>query len=78
MKEMRVRALTCGKEKSGWKVVGTQGQRQKGAQSRRYGQVHQSLIKQEVNSRGLFFFKPSYPEDSLLLISSPRLLRRKL
>lgn len=37
-----MRALTCRKEKSGWKVVGAQGQRQKSAQSRRYGQVHQS------------------------------------
>lgn len=73
-----MRALTCRKEKSGWKVVGAEGQRQKGAQSRRYGQVHQSLKKQEVNSRGLFFFEPSCPEGSLLLVSSSKLSRRKL
>lgn len=73
MKEMWVRALTCRKEKSGWKVVGAQGQRWKGAQSRRYGQVHQSLKKREVNSRGFFFFGPSCPEGSLLLVSSSKL-----
>lgn len=66
------------KERCGWKVVWAQSQRQKGAQSRRYGQVNQSLEKQEVNSRGLLFFEPSNPEGSLLLVSSSKLSRRKL
>lgn len=37
-----------------------------------------SLKKQEVNSRALFFFEPSCPEGSLLLVSSSKLSRRKL
>jgi len=59
-------------------VGGLRARGREGAQGRRYVQVHQKLKKQEVNSRGLFFFEPSCPKDFLLPVSSSKLLTRKL